>query len=110
LIGLNHEIRHLAFDMQKRFVARCEDVPGTEWLERFVAGRAEAETWYLSGGRAPLPTAEECATQLKRHMPELVRPYEHACALIGTDGLARQILSSYRPPPVAANAAAARSR
>ena len=86
--------------MQKRFVARCKDVPGTDWLERFVAGRAEAEAWYLSGGRAPLPTAEECAAQLKRHMPELVRPYEQACALVGTDDLARQILSQYRPPPV----------
>lgn len=86
--------------MQKRFVARREDVPGTEWLARFVAGRAEAEAWYRSGGRAVSPTAEECAAQLKRHMPELVQPYEHACALVGTDELAPQILSQYRPQPV----------
>ena len=34
-------------------------------------------------------------------MPELRAPYEHVCALVGDDEVAHQILSHYRPPPLA---------
>ena len=86
--------------MQKRFVAIREDRPGSDWLARFVAGRAEAEAWYRGTGRGALPTGAECTAQLQRHMPELLGPYERACALVGEDELAPQILSQYRPPPL----------
>jgi predicted choloylglycine hydrolase len=84
--------------MRKRFVAIREDIPGSDWLARFVAGRAEAEAWYRGTGRGASPTAAECAAQLRRHMPELLGPYEQVCALVGEDDLAPQILSHYRPP------------
>lgn len=85
--------------MRKRFVAIREDVPGSDWLARFVAGRAEAEAWYLNG-RAPAPTARECAAQLRRHMPELLGLYERARDLAGDDPLSAQLISQYRPPPL----------
>ena len=88
--------------MQKRFVAIREDTPGDPWLERFRAGRVEAEAWYRGSGREPLPSADECKAQLRRHMPELLGAYEHACALVGEgDDLAHRIISQYRPPPLA---------
>ena len=86
--------------MRKRFVAIREDMPGKDWLARFVAGRAEAEVWYRGTGRQTPPTAAECAEQLRRHMPELLGPYEHVRALVGEDELASQILSHYRPQPL----------
>jgi predicted choloylglycine hydrolase len=33
-------------------------------------------------------------------MPELIRFYDEACALVGDDDLAHRILSHYRPPPI----------
>lgn len=86
--------------MQKRFVAIREDMPGGDWLARFIAGRAETEAWYRGTGREAPPTAAECKAQLQRHMPELLGQYERACALVGEDDLAPQILSQYRPPPL----------
>jgi predicted choloylglycine hydrolase len=85
--------------MRKRFVAIRETVPGRDWLARFVAGRAEAEAWYLNG-RAPAPTAAGCASAIKRYMPELLGLYRSACELVGDDGLSPQIISQYRPPPL----------
>lgn len=85
--------------MRKRFVAIREDVPGSDWLARFVAGRDEAKAWYLNG-RARAPTAAECAAQIRRHMPELLSLYERACDLAGDDGLSRQMISQYRAPPL----------
>jgi len=88
--------------MQKRFVAIREDTPGDPWLERFRTGRVEAEAWYRGSGREPPPSADECKAQLRRHMPELLGAYEHACALVGEgDDLAHRIISQYRPPPLA---------
>jgi predicted choloylglycine hydrolase len=86
--------------MQKRFVALREDTPGTAWLERFVAGRREAEAWYRGSGRGSPATKAECTAQIRRHMPELLEPYEQACALVGEDVLAAQILSQFRPAPL----------
>lgn len=86
--------------MQKRFVAIREDTPGSDWLARFVAGRAEAEAWYRGTGREAPPTAAVCRAQLQRHMPELLGPYDGVCALVGEDVLAPQILNQYRPPPL----------
>ena len=77
--------------MQKCFVAIREDTPGNARRERFVAGRAEAEAWYRGTGRGAPPTPAECTAQLRRHMPELLGPYERACALVGDDDLAAQI-------------------
>ena len=68
--------------MRKRFIAIREDMPGKDWLARFVAGRAEAEAWYRGTGRQAPPTAAECADQLQRHMPELLSLYEHVRALV----------------------------
>jgi len=88
--------------MQKHFVAIREDTPGDPWLERFRTGRVEAEAWYRGSGREPPPSADECKAQLRRHMPELLGAYEHACALVGEgDDLAHRIISQYRPPPLA---------
>jgi len=85
--------------MRKRFVALREDLPADDWLARFVAGRAEAEAWYL-GGRAPAPPAAKCEIRIKRHMPELLGLYRSACELVGGDDLAARIISQYRPPPM----------
>lgn len=87
--------------MQKRFVAIREDTPGDAWKERFIAGRTEAEAWYRGTGLALPPTAAECRAQLRHHMPELLDLYERACALVGEDDLAPQILSQFKPPPSA---------
>jgi predicted choloylglycine hydrolase len=86
--------------MRKRFVALHEDVPGTAWLGRFIAGRGEAEAWYRGKGREAPPTADACANALRQHMPELLAPYERVCALVGNDEVAHRILSQYRPPPL----------
>jgi predicted choloylglycine hydrolase len=86
--------------VQKCFVAIREDTPGDAWRERFVAGRAEAEAWYRGSARGAPPTAAECAAQVRRHMPELLGSYERACALVGEDDLAPQIISQFRPAPL----------
>ena len=86
--------------MRKTFVARREQTPGAAWLARFTEGRAEAERWYLGQAMADPPSAAACRAALVRHMPELVRLYDEACAMAGDDDLAHRILSHYRPPPV----------
>jgi len=88
--------------MHKRFVFEREDRPGADWLARFVAGRDEAERWYLGEGRAAAPAAAECRAALRHHMPELLQHYDRVCALVGDDDLAHRLLSHYRPPPVIA--------
>jgi predicted choloylglycine hydrolase len=86
--------------MHKRFVFARENQPGDLWLDRFIAGRHEAERWYRGEDRGSPPTAAECRTALRRHMPELLPHYDRACALVGDDDLAHRILSHYRPPPL----------
>lgn len=105
--------------MDKRFTFVREDRPGDEWAARFTAGREAARRWYLGdkraarpagtalawhqgGGRGEPPTAEECRAALARHMPELLAPYDRACALAGADELDRCVLSHFRPAPEAA--------
>jgi len=88
--------------MLKRFIFAREDRPDEAWLTRFIAGREEAERWYLGAGRTEPPTAEECRAALSFHMPELLPHYDRVCALVGDDDLAHQMLSHYRPPPVVA--------
>jgi predicted choloylglycine hydrolase len=85
--------------MLKHFVFAREDEPGEAWLARFTAGRDEAVRWYL-GQNSAAPTAKECRAALRDHMPELLRPYDRVCALVGDDDLAHRVLSQYRPPPV----------
>ena len=60
--------------MEKTFTAQREDHPGTAWLERFRAGRDEAERWYLGDGETARPSASECRAALLRYMPELRPP------------------------------------
>ena len=86
--------------MRKRFVFSREDRPDQAWLNRFMAGREETERWYLGEGRPAPPTAAECRTALSNHMPELLQPYDRACALVGDDDTAHRLLSHYRPPPL----------
>ena len=86
--------------MKKRFTFAREDRPGPAWLDRFVAGRSEAERWYLGAGRGAPPSARECRAALRRYMPELLPAYDQACDLVGDDDLAHRILSHYRPPPI----------
>ncbi|MEQ8814370.1 MAG: C45 family autoproteolytic acyltransferase/hydrolase [Thalassobaculum sp.] len=105
--------------MHKRFTFVQEDRPAEEWLARFVAGREAARRWYLGdrqaarpagdalnwhhgGGRGEPPTAAECRAALARHMPELLKGYDRACAMVGDDPLDHCILSHYRPAPEAA--------
>lgn len=85
--------------MFKRFIAAREEQPGADWLSRFIAGRAEAESWYFGEGTASPPTLEDCRASLREHMPELVPHYDQVCALVGDDDLAHRILSHYRPAP-----------
>ncbi len=85
--------------MHKRFVFEREDQPGEAWLARFLAGREEAERWYLAASPSPAPTAADCRVALRRHMPELMPQYERACALLGDDELAHRVISHYRPLP-----------
>ncbi len=86
--------------MLKRFVAVREDRPGAAWLRRFKAGRSEAENWYFANREAAFPMAAECRTALQQYMPELLAPYDQACALVGDDEIAHRLLSHYRPPPL----------
>jgi predicted choloylglycine hydrolase len=86
--------------MHKRFAFVREDRPDEAWLDRFAAGRVEAERWYLGEGRTAPPTATECRAALRDHMPELIPHYDRVCALVGDDDRAHQLLSHYRPPPV----------
>src|SRR5262245_12267460 len=48
----------------------------------FVAGRVEAEHWYLGRGRANPPTSAECRAALRDHMPELLPHYDRVCGLV----------------------------
>lgn len=86
--------------MHKHFIAAREEKPGEDWLARFVAGRDAAASWYLGQGLEEPSTAAECRSALRQHMPELIRRYDEACALVGDDDLAHRILSHYRPPPL----------
>lgn len=105
--------------MDKRFTFEREDRPGDAWTARFIVGREAARRWYLGdkraappagpalawhqgGGRGEPPTAGECRAALARHMPELLAPYDEACALAAADDLDRCVLSHYRPAPEAA--------
>jgi predicted choloylglycine hydrolase len=83
----------------KRFVFDKEEQPGAAWLERFIAGRDEAQRWYLGAERAGPPTAADCRAALCDHMPELLPHYDRVCRMVGDDPLAHCILSHYRPAP-----------
>jgi predicted choloylglycine hydrolase len=85
--------------MLKRFIFEREDQPDASWLSRFAVGRDEAERWYLGTGRSDPPSASECRAAMRAHMPELLPPYQRACAMVGDDERAHQILSHYRPAP-----------
>lgn len=87
--------------MLKHFVAACEEQPGAAWLARFHADREATERWYRGEGLTDPPSAVECRVALQHHMPELVFQYERACALVGDDDMAHQILSHYRPAHMA---------
>lgn len=87
--------------MRKRFVAVREEQSGGAWLTRFVAGREEAERWYLGYDRSPPPTPAECRTAFRDYMPELMPHYDRACALVGDDETAHRLISHYRPGPLA---------
>ena len=86
--------------MKKRFVFIREPEPGADWLARFTAGRDETERWYRGEGLAEPLSAPACRAALAHHMPELLAPYDKACALVGDDDIAHRILSHYRPPPL----------
>jgi predicted choloylglycine hydrolase len=86
--------------MLKRFVFAHEGHPDEAWLARFAAGRGEAERWYLGWGRSGPPSVAECRAAIGFHMPELLPHYDRACAVVGDDDRARQMLSHYRPAPV----------
>lgn len=88
--------------MLKRFVFIEENQPEDAWLDRFNAGRKEAERWYFGANHTDPPTAAECRSALRKHMPELVGQYDRVCALVGDDEIAHRILSHFRPPPVVA--------
>lgn len=86
--------------MQKRFVFAQEERPGEAWAARFRAGRAEAERWYRGDRRAAPPSPETCRNAIRRHMPELLGPYDRACDLLGDDDLGRCIVSHWRAGPL----------
>jgi len=86
--------------MQKRFIFESEERPGAAWAARFAAGRAEAEQWYRGQALEDPPSAAECRAALACHMPELLAPYDRACALAGADDMAHRMISHYRPPPI----------
>jgi predicted choloylglycine hydrolase len=86
--------------MQKRFVFEREERPGAAWAARFQAGRAEAERWYRGEKRAEPPTAAECRAAIRQHMPELLRRYDEACALLGDDDIGHRIVSHWLPGPL----------
>ena len=90
---------YTAVAMYKTFVAAQEDRPGEAWLSRFIAGRAEAESWYFGKALGPAPSADDCRAALQRHMPELIPHYDNVCALVGDDEIAHRVLSHYRPVP-----------
>ena len=69
--------------MLKRFIFEHEDHPDQAWLNRFQAGRDEAERWYLGVGRANPPTATQRRAALRQHMPELIPQYDRVCAMVG---------------------------
>ena len=71
--------------MLKRFIFAQEDRLDTAWLTRFIAGRKEAERWYLGTGRTDPPTADECRTALSFDMPELLPHNDRVCGLVGDD-------------------------
>jgi len=85
----------------KRFIFAREDRPDADWLARFVAGREEADRWYL-GQNFDVPSVAECEAALRDHMPELVPHYERVSTLVGDDPLAHRLLCQYRPPSVVA--------
>ncbi len=89
-------------EVHKHFTFEEEARPGAAWLGRFKAGREEAYRWYFGQGRGLAPTAAECRAALAVHMPELIPEYDRACALVGDDVTACQILSHYRPHPIPA--------
>ena len=54
----------------------------------------------MGTGRSVPPTPRACRAALRGHMPELIPLYDQACAMVGDDERAHQILSHFRPPPV----------
>lgn len=84
----------------KHFIAEREDQPGAAWVERFHAGRAEAERWYRGERAKTLPSAAECRDAMLHHMPQLIAHYDRACGLVGDDEMAHRILSHYRPADI----------
>jgi predicted choloylglycine hydrolase len=88
--------------MHKHFIFAREERPGAAWLGRFKAGREEAHRWYFGQGRGSAPTTAECRAALDAFMPELAPEYDRACALVGEDATAHQILSHFRPSPMPA--------
>lgn len=69
-------------------------------VEYFAAAWPAYRRWYLSQGEAARPTYAECATNLRRYMPELADTYDRLVEAVGGGDLEARFLSHWNPPPL----------
>lgn len=86
--------------MRKIFMAFAEPLPGAAWQAGFRAYWPRMRRWYLSEGLEARPTVEEVGAALAAHLPELLKMWEHLCALAGDDEVAHRFLGLYGRPRV----------
>lgn len=85
--------------MQLTFDAVLEPEPGARWQALFARAWPGWRAWYLARGGDPSPRLDVAERALRRHMPELERPWRHLVALAGGGELAANFLTFWCPPP-----------
>jgi predicted choloylglycine hydrolase len=82
--------------VEVQFRAVSEAEPGARWRAAFRAAWPGWRAWLTRAGAEADPAAARRA--LRRHMPELVAPWERLVHLAGDDPLAAHFLSFWMPP------------
>ena len=84
--------------MELIFRSVAEESPASKWRSLYDLHWPAYRHWFLSEGIEERATYAECAAQLRRYMPELLRTYEALCDLAGGGDIPARFLSLYRPP------------
>lgn len=82
--------------MDLTFTSIREAEPGAKWQAGFARAWPGWRAWYLARGGGP--RLDEAEMALRRHMPELERPWRRLVELVGGDELAATFLTFWRPP------------
>lgn len=87
---------------QVTFRSYREATPGSRWQVLFDTTWPAYRRWYTAQDLEARPSLAEARAALRKHMPELLTPWERLVDLAGADPLAARMLTMWRMPAIAA--------